>query len=78
MIINELLMHNLVLQFLCKHMPHLVYQEVLKKADWDLDGEVTVLHIVHKRVNAFPVDAVLVGETLEIPIAKEHVDEYLI
>jgi hypothetical protein len=71
-------MHNLLLHFLCKYMPHLVDQEVLKKADWDLDGEVTVLHVVHKGVNPFPVDALLVGETLEIAIAKEHIDEYLV
>jgi hypothetical protein len=46
-IFNEFLMHNFFLHFLCKHMPHLVDQEVLKEADRDLNGEVTVLHVVH-------------------------------
>lgn len=77
-ILNELLVHNFFLHFLCKHMPHLVDQDVLKEADRDLYGEVTVLHVVHQWVNALPVDAILVWETFEIAIAKEHVDEYII
>jgi hypothetical protein len=46
-IVNEFLMHNFFLHFLCKHMPHLADQEMLKEPDWDLNGEVTVLHVVH-------------------------------